>query len=227
LPKVLTELLVLFKVAGFPSAGLRHSHATERIGQEIHMTSERWGISTDRAHQLMEQFLDTESMRKHCLASEAIMRSLAPRFGADPDMWALTGLLHDLDYNETRENMDQHGLLTERVLREKGVDPSITDAIKHHNADTLGLTRTEPIHFALTAAETITGMIVAAALINPDKRISSLKAKSVKKRMKAKEFARSVNRDHILLCEHIGIPLDEFITISLEAMGNISDQLGL
>jgi uncharacterized protein len=191
------------------------------------MTSDRWGISTDSAHQLMEQFLDTESMRKHCLASEAIMRALAPRFGADPDMWALTGLLHDLDYNETRETMDQHGLMTERVLLEKGVDPSITDAIKHHNADNLGLTRTEPIHFALTAAETITGLIVAAALINPDKSIASLKAKSVKKRMKAKEFARSVNREHILLCEQIGIPLDEFITISLEAMGSISDRLGL
>jgi putative nucleotidyltransferase with HDIG domain len=191
------------------------------------MASDRWGISLESAHQLMEEYLDTESMRKHCLASEAIMRALAPRFGADPDMWALTGLLHDLDYNETREQMTQHGILTERILLEKGVDPAITDAIKHHNADNLGLTRTEPIHFALTAAETITGMIVAAALINPEKKISALKAKSVKKRMKAKEFARSVNRDHIALCEHINIPLDEFIVLSLDAMTGIGDELGL
>lgn len=191
------------------------------------MTADRWGISIESAHQLMEEYLDTESMRKHCLASEAIMRALAPRFDADPDMWGLTGLLHDLDYNETREEMDRHGLMTERILLEKGVDRAIADGIKHHNADNLGLVRTEPIHFALTAAETITGMIVAAALITPEKKIASLKLKSVKKRMKAKEFARSVNRDHIALCEQIGIPLDEFIALSLEAMNGISDELGL
>ncbi len=155
------------------------------------------------------------------------MRDLAPRFGADPDMWGLTGLLHDIDYNATKDKMDQHTLLTEKILLERGVDKQITEAIKTHNAENLGLTRSEPIHVALTAAETVTGMLVAAALVNPDKKLSSLKVKSVKKRMKAKEFARSVNRDHILLCEQIGIPLDEFLEISLSAMCKIADDLGL
>jgi uncharacterized protein len=191
------------------------------------VTSAKWGITRDEAVALMEQYLDTDNMRKHCLASEAIMRDLAPRFGADPDMWGLTGLLHDIDYNETKDEMDQHTLLTEKVLLERGVDKQITEAIKTHNAENLGLTRSEPIHVALTAAETITGMLVAAALVNPDKKLSSLKVKSVKKRMKAKEFARSVNRDHILLCEQINIPLDEFIEISLTAMCKIADDLGL
>ncbi len=191
------------------------------------MTTNQWGITNERAHVLMEQYLESESMRKHCLASEVIMRALAPRFGADPDMWALAGLLHDLDYNETRENMSQHGLVTERILRESGVHPAITEAIKYHNAGNLGLTRKEPIHFALTAAETITGLIVAAALIHPDKHVASLQPKSIKKRMKAKEFARSVNRDHIRLCEQIGISLDDFIVVSLDAMKSISDPLGL
>jgi uncharacterized protein len=199
----------------------------ETTYEENHMTANQWGISNDSAHALMEQHLESDSMRKHCLASEAIMRALAPRFGEDTELWGLTGLLHDLDYNETRENMSQHGLVTERILLEKGVDPSIIEAIKYHNAGNLGLTRTLPIHFALTAAETITGMIVAAVLIHPDKKVASLQPKSIKKRMKAKEFARSVNRDHILLCEQIGISLDDFIALSLEAMTSVSVRLGL
>lgn len=191
------------------------------------MSTKNWGISREEAQALMEQYLETDNMRKHCLASEAIMRALAPRFGADPEMWGLTGLLHDIDYNETRDNMPQHTLLAERILLEKGVDPAIVEAIKYHNAENLGLTRNEPIHFALTAAETITGMLVAASLVTPEKKLSAVKVKSVKKRMKAKEFARSVNRDQIRLCEEIGIPLDEFIGLSLEAMSGISEQLGL
>ena len=186
-----------------------------------------WGISRDGALVLMEHYLEADNIRKHCLASEAIMRALAPRFDADPEMWGLAGLLHDLDYTETRDKMDRHTLVTERILRERGVAEEITDAIKYHNAENLGLTRSEPIHFALTAAETITGMIVATTLVYPDKKVSSVKPKSVRKRMKAKEFARSVNRDHIRLCENIGISLDEFVIISLEAMTGISDQLGL
>ncbi len=191
------------------------------------MTTENWGISREEAKALMEQYLPADSIRKHSLASEAIMRVLAPRFAADPDMWGLVGLLHDLDYDETKDRMDKHALVTEQILRENGVHPSIGEAIKYHNAGNLSLVHSEPIHFALTAAETMTGMVVAAALVNPDKKLASLKPSSVKKRMKAKEFARSVNRDHIRLCEQIGIPLDEFIVISLEAMGSISDQLGL
>jgi putative nucleotidyltransferase with HDIG domain len=191
------------------------------------MSEEKLGVSRQRALELMKSRLEQESLQKHCLASEAIMRALAPRFDEDPDLWGLVGLLHDIDYEDTKEEMDQHGLITGKILEEEGLDPRVIDAIKYHNAQNLGLERSKPIHFALTAGETITGMIVAAALVNPDKKIASVKVKSIKKRMKAKEFARSVNRDHIRLCEEIGIPLDEFIGISLEAMGGIGDELGL
>lgn len=191
------------------------------------MKAEDLGITREEALNLMQERLEAENMRKHCLASEVIMGELAPRFGEDPEMWGLVGLLHDLDYNETREQMDRHGLETERILLERGVNPEVAQAIKHHNAENLGLTRTKPIHFALTAAETITGMIVATTLVYPDKKLASVKPKSVGKRMKAKEFARSVNRDHIRLCEEIGIPLADFIVLSLEAMRRISDRLGL
>ncbi|MFC1834046.1 HD domain-containing protein [Thermodesulfobacteriota bacterium] len=191
------------------------------------MEGNEYGITREEAVELMESYLDTESMRKHCFASEAIMRALAPRFGEDPEKWGLTGLLHDLDYNETRDEMTRHALETGRILQERGLHSEIIEAIRYHNAENLGLTRNEPVHFALTAAETITGMIVATTLVYPDKKLASVKPKSVKKRMKAKEFARSINRDHIRMCERIDIPLDEFINISLQAMGGISDQLGL
>jgi len=191
------------------------------------MENRDWGISRGEALALMEQYLEQDSMRKHCLASEAIMRALAPGFNEDPEMWGLAGLLHDLDYIETRDKMDQHALLTEKILLEKGVALEIADAIKFHNAENLGLVRSLPIHFALTAAETITGMIVATTLVYPDKKRASVKTSSVKKRMKAKEFARSINRDRIRLCEQIGINLDEFIATSIDAMRGISDRLGL
>jgi putative nucleotidyltransferase with HDIG domain len=184
-------------------------------------------MTREAAVKLMERCLDADGMRKHSLASEAIMRALAPRFGADPDMWGLVGLLHDIDYNETREQMDQHTLTTEKILLEHGIHPDIAHAIKYHNAENLGLVRSQPIHFAITAAETITGLIVATTLVYPDKKIASVKPKSVTKRMKEKEFARSVRRDHIRLCEEIGIPVEEFVRISLEAMGGISDRLGI
>lgn len=191
------------------------------------MENHTWGITHQEAVELMERYLEADGMRKHSLASEAIMRALAPRFEADPEMWGLVGLLHDIDYNQTKDRIDQHTLLTEKILVEQGVHPDVADAIKYHNAENLGLVRSKPIHYAITAAETITGLIVATALVYPDKKIASVKPKSVTKRMKAKEFARAVRREHIRMCEEMGIPLEEFVQISLDAMRGISDQLGL
>lgn len=191
------------------------------------MTNPESGITRSEAVDVMQIYLEADNLRKHSLATEAIMRTLAPRFGGDPELWGIAGLLHDLDYNETKDRMDQHGLVTEQILLEKGVNPEICEAIKFHNADHLGLTPTKPIHFALTAAETITGMIVATTLVYPEKKLASVNPKSVSKRMKAKEFARAVNRDRIRQCERIGIPLDEFIVLSIDAMKTISSDLGL
>ncbi len=186
-----------------------------------------YGITREEALELISAHLPSENMKSHSLASEAIMRDLADKLGEDPELWGLTGLLHDLDYNQTKDQMNRHTLVTEVILRDKRVDDKIIDAIKRHNAENLGLTRTEPIHFALTAAETITGLLVAAALVNPERKITALKVKSVKKRMKAKEFARSVNRDHIRLCERLGLELDDFIDTSINAMAKIAPEIGL
>lgn len=176
---------------------------------------------------LMEQYLEADYLRKHSRASEAIMSLMAKRLGEDEAKWGLAGLLHDLDYDQTKDTPETHGLVTAGILEKMGVDPDIIQAIKAHNAEALGLTRQSKLDLALTCAETITGMVVATALVYPDKKIKSVQAKSIVKRMKEKAFARGANREHILLCEKLGIPVAEFAALSLEAMGSISDELGL
>jgi putative nucleotidyltransferase with HDIG domain len=185
------------------------------------------GVTRQEALELMQEYLRAENLRKHCLATEAIMRALAERLGFDAEPWGIAGLLHDLDYEETREDPSHHGLKTEAILKEKGVNQEIIDAIKAHNAEALGIERKTELDFALTCAECITGMAVATTLVYPDKKIASVKPKSILKRMKQKEFARNVNRDHIRKCEKLNIPVEEFAELSLKAMGTISDELGL
>jgi putative nucleotidyltransferase with HDIG domain len=184
-------------------------------------------ISRARALELMQQYLPQESMQKHSLSTEAIMRALARKLGRDEDRWGIAGLLHDLDYNETRETMSRHGLVTEQILTGQGVASDIIRAIKAHNADNLGFARSTEFEHALVCAECITGLIVATALVYPDKKIAGVKPASVIKRMKQKGFARSVNRDYIRECELIGLSLEEFAVLSLDAMVEIGAQLGL
>jgi putative nucleotidyltransferase with HDIG domain len=188
---------------------------------------ENAGIQREEAVKLMEQYLQGESLRKHCYATEAVMRAMAEKMGYDPDLWGIVGLLHDLDYEETKDQPSQHGLKTAEILKEKGVSSEVIEGIKAHNAEALGIERKSDLDFALTCSECITGMVVATTLVYPDKKISSVKPSSIIKRMKQKEFARSVNRDLIRKCENLHIPLEEFAEISLKAMGKISDLLGL
>ncbi len=185
------------------------------------------GITRDEAIGLVKGWLQSESLFKHCLATEAIMRALAERLGGDVEAWGIAGLLHDLDYNQTKDRMEEHGRHTERILQEKGVHPEVIHAILAHNAENLGIERRSAFDFALTCAETMTGMVIATALVYPDKRLASVKPSSIVKRMKQKEFARAVNREHIRLCERIGIPLEEFCELSLLALRGIHEDLGL
>ncbi len=151
----------------------------------------------------------------------------AERLNHDPDLWGIVGLLHDLDYEETKGEPGRHSLRTAEILREKGVSDEVIEAIKAHNAEALGLERRTDLDFAITCSECITGMVVATTLVYPDKRISSVKPSSIIKRMKQKEFARNVNRDLIRKCEDLHLSLEEFAELSLKAMGKISGLLGL
>ena len=184
-------------------------------------------MTRQEALELLGQYVKNERMINHCLASEAVMRALARRLGRDEEAWGLAGLLHDLDVEICNADLAVHGLEAERVLKEKGLDAEIVDAVKMHNETLTGTKRTTEFQHALAAGETVTGLIIATAMVYPDRKIASVKGKSVVKRMKEKAFAASVSRENILECEKIGIPLAEFVELALGAMNGISDRLGL
>ena len=186
-----------------------------------------YGIERDEAMALLREYIKNENLIRHCLASEAVMKELAKRFGEDEEKWALAGLLHDLDVELVNADLAVHTLEAERILRENHVDEEIIEAIKMHNEMASKKKRSEKFHHALAAGETITGLIVATALVYPDKKLASVKPKSIKKRMKEKAFAAGVNRETIMECEKIGLDISEFSEISLTAMRGIADQLGL
>ncbi|MBT3260876.1 HDIG domain-containing protein [bacterium] len=184
-------------------------------------------ISITTAEELLKKHIKNEKMLAHCYASEAVLRALANRLGQDEEKWALAGLLHDIDVEMTKSDLNTHGLEAEKILKAEGIDAEIIDAIKMHNEQAHGLKRSTLFQHALAAGETITGLITATTYVYPDKKIASVKPKSITKRMKEKAFAASVNRDIIRECEKIGLPLPEFAEISLQAMQKISSKLGL
>ncbi len=170
---------------------------------------------------LMEEHLQSPALRRHSLSSGAVMAALAGHLGKSPEeteRWAVLGILHDLDYAETEKEPERHGARSAELLAERGFGDGELEAIKRHNAECLGLARETELDFALTSSEVVTGIIQAAALVQPDKKIASVKPASVIKKMKDKTFARSVNRDHIKLCEKIGLPLADFIALAAGAM---------
>ncbi len=176
-------------------------------------------MQRDEALKLLHQYVKNDKMLAHCLASEAVMKALALRVNEDPEKWGLAGLLHDLDVEITNADPAVHALETARILEENGIEKDIVEAILLHNEDAAhGRKRTEKFHHALAAGETITGLITATALVYPDKNVQSVKAKSIVKRMKEKAFAASVKRENILECEKIGVPLNEFAELALNAM---------
>jgi uncharacterized protein len=184
-------------------------------------------ITHDEALEVLHSYIKNDKMIAHCLASEAVMRGVARKLGRDEEKWALAGLLHDLDVEVTNADPKVHGLQTEILLKDYDVDPEILDAIRMHNEMATGLERTTEFQHALAAGETITGLIFATTYVYPDRKLSSVKHKSVVKRMKEKAFAASVSRENILECEKVGIPIDEFAAICIQSMLPIADLLGL
>lgn len=184
-------------------------------------------MKRDKALALLQKHVKNEKMFFHSLSSEAVMRAIAIRLGRDEESWGLAGLLHDIDVEVTNADPAIHALKAEELLAEYNLDPQVLDAIRMHNEMATGLPRTTEFQHALAAGETITGLIYATALVYPEKKIAPVKPKSITKRMKEKAFAASVSRENILECEMIGIPLPEFVEISLNAMKGIAGQIGL
>ncbi|MCX7697440.1 MAG: HDIG domain-containing protein [Bacteroidales bacterium] len=175
-------------------------------------------ISRDQALQILETHVKNPKMIMHCLASEVVMRALARRLGQDEDMWGIAGLLHDIDVEITHADPNKHGTLVRELLSNYDVPKEVLEAISRHNEVSSVTPRQTMLDHALAAGETITGLIFATALVYPDKKISSVKPSSVVKRMKEKHFAASVKRENIMECELIGLSIQEFTEIALEAM---------
>ncbi|MCP4602556.1 MAG: HDIG domain-containing protein [Proteobacteria bacterium] len=182
-------------------------------------------MTRDEAFELVKSRLGESATLAHCLASEACMRALAQKFGQDVELWGLSGLVHDLDLNECSGDMERHALIGAEVLRENNVAEAVVLAVLGHNDKA---ERKELMDKALWVVDPTTGLITAAALIRPSKSTSDLKVKSIKKRMKDKRFAAAVNRDQIRACEtELGLELNEFLTICLNAMDSVRDSIGL
>jgi len=172
----------------------------------------------EEALELLNGYIKDEYTIKHCLASEVILRGLARKLGHDEDLWGITGLLHDLDYEEIDGDPKRHGLRTAEILKEKGFPQEGLDAIVSHNGDCLDVPCRTPLDFALTSGESISGLVFAMALILPSKKLADVKPKSVRKRIKEKRFAAKISRERIGQFEGLGLSQGDFVTIAVEAM---------
>lgn len=182
-------------------------------------------ISRENAYKLLNQHIQNPNMIKHCIASEAVLAAIATKLGQNTEEWGLAGLLHDIDVEITNGDPYKHGPYAAGML-DGLLSPEAVDAIVMHNEMATGKERTTVFQHALAAGETITGLIMATAMVYPDKKLASVKTKSITKRMKERAFAASVKRENILECELIGIPIDEFAEMALISMQGISDELG-
>lgn len=176
---------------------------------------------------LLTEYTQSESLRKHALAVEACMRAYARKLSADEEeLWGVTGLLHDFDY-EKWPSLDDHPYKGNEILKERGWPDNIRRAIMSH-AEYSGVTRDTPMEKALFACDELAGFITAVTLVKPSKSLAEVDAKSVRKKMKDKAFARSVNRDDIINgAAALGVDLEEHIGFCIEAMKQSADVLGL
>ena len=199
-----------------------------------------FGIDYKKAKELLGEYAKDEITKLHSRESEVIMKALAKRFGENEEEWGIIGLLHDIDWDLTKDNTKEHGLKSVEILNDAGATEYLIETIqshgyaqgwgddKFHGPDEFkDKKRTTKVQHSLAAAETLTGLIVASTLVQPDKKLKSLKLKSLKKKFKSKSFAANCNREIMKECEEIGLNLDEFLGIGLEAMQGISEELGL
>lgn len=193
-------------------------------------------ITRERAQALLDTYLKTNYLKLHSRESEVILRAIAKELGEDEDLWGITALLHDLDMDEIGldeiETSQQHALKTCEIL-EKEFGDQVPEEMKHailaHVEDMgyAGVKRESKLDYALAAGESLSGFIVACALVQPDKKLESVRPESVLKKFKKKEFARKVPREIIYDIEKIGLTKERLVEIALSAMQEISDEIGL
>jgi putative nucleotidyltransferase with HDIG domain len=175
---------------------------------------------------LLTEFTQSESLRKHALAVEACVRAYARKLGGDEEQWGIVGLIHDFDY-EKYPSAEDHPFKGSEILKERGYPEEVRRAILSH-ANYSGVPRQSELEKALFACDELAGFITATALVKPNKSLAEVDAKSVRKRMKDKAFARSVSREDIINgAAELGVDLDEHIALCIEAMKGVAEELGL
>jgi len=190
------------------------------------------GIKKQKADELVEKYITVPITKLHCVESEAIMKAMAKHFGENEDVWGILGLLHDIDWDLAKGDSKKHCSLMVDILKEAGGTDFLVETIVSHGYGfdceaPEGKERSTQIQHALASAETLTGLIVASALVQPDKKLASVSLQSLKKKFKNKGFAGGCRREIILECEKAGIPLNEFLELGLKALQNIHEKLGL
>jgi putative nucleotidyltransferase with HDIG domain len=181
-------------------------------------------MNRDDAIALCREKCLKETTVRHLISVEGVMRTLARRFGEDEDLWALTGLFHDLDQDHTGEDASNHARIAAEWLREAGVDERVINGVLAH---AYAEYRTDRMSQAVVHADAVAGLLVAAALVRPE-RSAGMKVSSVKKKLKEKSFAPGVNRDEVNdVEENIGLPLDEFLAVSIEGLQEVAPDIEL
>ena len=181
-------------------------------------------LSRDTAYQLVLEKIGENNLLKHILSVEAGMRKIAEHFDEDVEYYGLTGLLHDLDYNETKNDEARHTYVTKEWLKEYNLPDEMLYAIEAHPGHVPCRTR---LDWALYCVDPTTGFLVAAALMHPEKKLSSLDAKFILKRFKEKRFAAGATRENMAACENLGLGLEEFLLLVRDGMMKISEKLGI
>ena len=181
-------------------------------------------MERDEALELVQEHLKNINLVKHCLAVEACMKAVASHLNQDREKWGLAGVLHDLDYELTEKSPELHTTETVKILNELGVEPEIIQAIQAHAGQ---VPCQSDMDWAIFSIDPLTGLIVAAALMHPSKKLKEVDLGFLKRRYKEKSFARGARREDIEQCRNINLELDEFLSICLKAMQEIDKDLGL
>ncbi|MCK5475830.1 MAG: lysine--tRNA ligase [Candidatus Pacebacteria bacterium] len=237
---ILTDQESIRDVVFFPT--MRSKRKTEVKAEEI-KTDENissndqedleLGIDLDQAENILDKYIKDPITKLHCIESRAIMEGVAKRLDQDTKKWGIIGLLHDIDWELTKEDTSKHCIKAKEILKNEGASDFLIDTIVSHgfgcviNEEFKDKKRETMVQHALAACETLTGLIIASTLVQPDKKLNNLTLKSLKKKFKSKGFAANCNREIIRECEEIGICLDDFLKIGLESLQLISDDLNL
>jgi putative nucleotidyltransferase with HDIG domain len=191
------------------------------------------GLNYQQAQELFDKHVIDPMTKMHSRESEVLMQALARKLGENEEEWGIIGLLHDIDWDLTKNNTTEHCIKAQELLKEAGASDFLIEIIISHGYGLEAIPflkdkkRSTKIQYCLAAAETLTGLIIASALVQPDKKLASVSLESLKKKFKNKAFAAKCNREIIMECEKAAISLDDFLQVGLSAMQGIADEIGL